>query len=240
MKFYVYEWFIIETKEIFYVGKGCRNRYKVRKHNKLFNSILENNNCASRIIMYFETEKEAFEYEFTRVKELKQQGQCQANIYQGGLGGVTSWWDDNKREQYSKYNVMKNAEQRKRMSRNNPMKNNETKEKVRIKKSKKIVIGNKIYNSIKEASIEYHVYDTAIQYWLKRGYSNDIQQCYYLGEKPQNIVLKSHITTAKPVIIDKKYFPTIKEGAKYINVAPENLIKALKIYAEQTNKKQKI
>jgi hypothetical protein len=49
-----------------------------------------------------------------------------------------------------------------------------------------------------------------------------------LGEKPQNIVLKSHITTAKPVIIDKKYFPTIKEGAKYINVAPENLIKALK------------
>ena len=34
--FYVYEWFIKETDEIIYVGKGCRNRYKVRKHNRFF------------------------------------------------------------------------------------------------------------------------------------------------------------------------------------------------------------
>lgn len=26
--FYVYEWYIVETGEIFYVGKGCKNRYK--------------------------------------------------------------------------------------------------------------------------------------------------------------------------------------------------------------------
>ena len=38
--FYVYEWFIVETNFVFYVGKGCRNRYKVRKHNKLFNYII--------------------------------------------------------------------------------------------------------------------------------------------------------------------------------------------------------
>ena len=27
-KFYVYEWYNVETNEIFYVGKGCNNRYK--------------------------------------------------------------------------------------------------------------------------------------------------------------------------------------------------------------------
>ena len=42
--FYVYEWFIKESGKVFYVGKGHKNRYKVRKHNKLFNYILENNN----------------------------------------------------------------------------------------------------------------------------------------------------------------------------------------------------
>ena len=73
MKFYVYEWFIIETKEIFYVGKGCRNRYKVRKHNKLFNSILENNNCASRIIMYFETEKNVGTKFFIEIPIIKEE-----------------------------------------------------------------------------------------------------------------------------------------------------------------------
>lgn len=34
--FYVYEWFIKETNEVIYVGKGKGKRYKVRKHNRLF------------------------------------------------------------------------------------------------------------------------------------------------------------------------------------------------------------
>lgn len=29
--FYVYEWFIVETGEIFYVGKGTGKRYQVKK-----------------------------------------------------------------------------------------------------------------------------------------------------------------------------------------------------------------
>lgn len=37
--YYVYEWFVIETDEIFYVGKGTGRRFKVRKHNK-FSMIL--------------------------------------------------------------------------------------------------------------------------------------------------------------------------------------------------------
>ena len=61
--FYVYEWYVVESGEIFYVGKGTRNRYKVRKHNKFFNDFITRYNCDSRIIKEFKTEKEAFEYE---------------------------------------------------------------------------------------------------------------------------------------------------------------------------------
>lgn len=192
MKFYVYEWFIKETNEIFYVGKGTGNRYKVKKHNKLFNYILQNNNCESKIVKEFESEKDAFEYEYIRINELWSINQCKANIYRGGMGGTVDWWTTEMREKYSKQNVMKREKQRQRMSVNNPMKNDYVKEKVKQKISKKIVIGQKIYSSIKEASKEYGVYDTAIQYWLKRGYSNDLKKCYYFGQKePEKIILKN-------------------------------------------------
>ena len=109
--FYVYEWYIKETGEIIYVGKGCKNRYKVRKHNRLFNEMIKRYDCESRIVKRFDSEKEAFEYEFERVFQLKCIGQCVCNINKGGAGGVTNWWTDEKREQYSKNNVMKSKEQ---------------------------------------------------------------------------------------------------------------------------------
>ena len=42
MRFYVYEWFVVKTDEIFYVGKGCRNRYKAKnkRRGKIFNDYL--------------------------------------------------------------------------------------------------------------------------------------------------------------------------------------------------------
>ena len=38
--YYVYEWYVKETGEIFYVGKGTKNRYKVKKHNRFFNDFI--------------------------------------------------------------------------------------------------------------------------------------------------------------------------------------------------------
>ncbi len=41
-QFYVYEWYNIETKEIFYVGKGTRNRINHKKRrNKLFKEYIK-------------------------------------------------------------------------------------------------------------------------------------------------------------------------------------------------------
>ena len=65
--YYVYEWFNTDTQEVFYVGKGIHKRYKVKKRNKAFNDYIKNNNCDSRIVKYFTSEKDAFEFEYVYI-----------------------------------------------------------------------------------------------------------------------------------------------------------------------------
>ena len=183
MKFYVYEWFIKNTNEVFYVGKGSNNRYKVRKHNYLFNYILENNICDSRIIKEFNSEKEAFEYECNRINELWSKGQCKANIYKGGMGGTTDWWTKELRKKYSEQNVMKSQEQRKRMSINNPMKNVQVKEKVASKISKKVIINEIVYNSVLDVCNKYKVTYATVKKWCDKGVNHLGEQCRYEGQE---------------------------------------------------------
>lgn len=181
--FYVYEWFIKNTNEIFYVGKGTNKRYKIKKHNKLFNYILENNDCESRIIKYFETEKEAFDYEYQRINELWSIGQCKANIYKGGMGGTIEWWTNEKREWYSKNNCMKSQEQRERMSLNNPMKNKDIVKIVKEKISRKVVIDDVIYNSVLDVCEKYNVCYPTVKKWCEKGINNLGQLCRYEDEE---------------------------------------------------------
>ena len=226
--FYVYEWFVKESEEVFYVGKGTKNRYKVKKHNKFFNDFIKRYDCDSRIIKTFEVEKDAFAYEFERVNELKTVGQCVCNIYQGGLGGTTSWWTDEMRDIYSENNVMKSEKQRKRMSKNNPMKNKEIAEKVKKLNKRKICIGEKIYDGLIDVAREYGIRDTAIQYWIQRGYSSDLKPCYYYGGEAPKIKLRTHCNNARAVIVDGIRYEKVKDAAKSINVDPSVLIRALK------------
>lgn len=63
-EYYVYEWFVKETNEVFYVGKGKGDRYKVlRGRNKFFNDFYSSHNCDVRIKYDNLEEKEAFEKE---------------------------------------------------------------------------------------------------------------------------------------------------------------------------------
>lgn len=167
--FYVYEWYIKDTQEIIYVGKGCKNRYKVTKHNKFFNEMIKRYKCESRIIKEFKNEKDAFDYEYIRINELKKKGQCICNIYQGGTGGTVNWWTDELRKQYSENNVMKSEKQRERMKNNNPMSNNDIAEKTNGKKRRKVIIGNITYISIKEAKETLGVSYSNLMTWSKKG-----------------------------------------------------------------------
>ena len=229
MQYYVYEWFNKKTNEVFYVGKGCKNRYKqITKRNKWFQEYYSKNECESRIVKYFQNEKDAFIYENKKILEDKNRNQCFCNLDNGGNGGCNFVWTKEMKKYKSEHNPMKNKYQRKRMSECNPMKNPKVAEKVRKKISKKVILGDKLYDSLKELAREYNVYDTAIQYWLKRGYGEDNKPCYYYGEKPKKIIIKTHETTNKPVYIDGIYFKNVKSGAKYIGVWSESLIRAIK------------
>ena len=177
--FYVYEWYIKDSGEIIYVGKGHKRRYKVKKHNKFFNEMIKRYECESRIIKTFETEREAFDYEYIRIKELKAQKQCICNIYNGGFGGTVECWSDEKRKQYSRNNVMKSEKQRERMKTNNPMSNPIIAEKTNGQKRIPVIINNKRYISIKQASIENNVCPDTIARWCKQGYTSNGLKCFF-------------------------------------------------------------
>lgn len=177
--FYVYEWYVKKTNVVIYVGKGSKSRYKVRKHNKLFNYIISNQDCESRIIRYFENEKDAFEYEYERVNELKSIGQCVCNIREGGFGGTTEWWTDELRKQYSEKNVMKSENQRVRMTNNNPMKVKSIASKVASKKMRPVIVGDVRYDSVKSVMNAYGVCYDVVANWCRKGINPYGEMCRY-------------------------------------------------------------
>lgn len=181
--YYVYEWYIVLTGEIIYVGKGTRNRYKVRKHNKFFNDMIRRFECSSRIIKEFDTEKEAFEYEFERIRDLKTKGQCVCNIYDGGTGGTTNWWTPELKEQYSEKNVMKSKQQRDRMSKHNPMKQAEVAKKANASKRRAVIIGNTEYESVTSVCKKYGVCNSTVEAWCVNGITKFGESCRYKDGK---------------------------------------------------------
>lgn len=231
--FYVYEWFIVETNEIIYVGKGCKNRYKqTAKRNKIFQEFLKRFNCKNRIIKYFENEDNAFEYEHKRILELKNIGQAVCNLDYGGTGGTHFCWTNEMKEYKSLYNPMKLKQQRERMSLKNPMKNADVAKKVGKKHMRSVVINGKFYNGVKVAAKELNVCEFTITTWCKRGYDTSGNPCRYANETqkqyPITKITNPQATTPKAVIIDNIRFETVKDGAKYLNGCSECLIKAIK------------
>lgn len=205
--FYVYEWYIKDTNEIIYVGKGIRNRYKVKKHNRLFNEMIKRFDCDSRILKYFETEKEAFDYEYERVNELWNMGQCCCNIYKGGLGGTVEWWTEERKQYYSEHNVMKNEKQRKRMSVNNPMKNKEIAKKVNSKNCRPVIINGVEYKSVIDVCQKYNVSYATVNKWCEKGINNLFEPCRYKDEEQVVFVGKRYNKGGSKSVIynGKKY-----------------------------------
>ena len=231
--FYVYEWYVKDTNEIFYVGKGSRNRYKTgNKKNKIFVLYIEKFDCESRIIKYFDIEDDAFKYEYERITELKKINQARANIDLGGKGGTSSCWTDEKRKHQSEYNPMKAFEQRERMKTNNPMKNKEIALKMAKKLQRPLYLNGIYYNSITEAEQTTGRSDSSIIKWCKRGYDDNGNPCRYADEKQKEIpsIKKKHpkAVSYKAVVIDEIKYETVEDGARAIGVWSESLIRAIK------------
>lgn len=225
--FYVYEWYVIETGEIVYVGKGTGRRYKVKKRGKKFSEFLESVPCESRIVKFFEDESDAFDYEEQRITYLKKSGQCRYNLNSGGFGGQKAVWSAEKREMMSKFNPMKQSEQRDRMSKNNPMKNPDIAKKMAIKRGRPIVFNGVQYHSQVEAANKNRLCTHTILSALKRGCDTSGNPCYYLDEGPRNVEYNRY-PFKKKVIIDGKLYDSVNEAAKSIDVWPETLIRCIK------------
>lgn len=218
--FYVYAWYIEETEEIIYIGKGTKNRYKCQKRNKVFNEMIKRFKCEPKIIKFFDSEEEALLYEHKLICEYKEKGQCCCNLDNGGKGGVNFVWTPEMREYYSKYNIMKSKKQRERMSKYNPMKNKDVSSKVGLKHRKPFYIGDTLYSTLLEASEKYGVTIHAIRYWLKVGYNKNKELVYYKGAEKPNIDLSinKHISNNQKVLYDNIEYNSIKELARTLKV----------------------
>ena len=87
-KYYVYEWFNVVTGEVFYVGKGIRNRYcQLSGRNQYFIDYFNTHECESRIVYENLTEQEAYEKEKELIKYYRETSNFRlTNVTDGGEG----------------------------------------------------------------------------------------------------------------------------------------------------------
>ena len=84
-KYYVYAWYIKETNEVFYIGKGCGKRYKTRKReNSYFMRIINKYDCDVKILKDGLTEEQAFELEKEMIAYYRTVSKHMTNILDGG------------------------------------------------------------------------------------------------------------------------------------------------------------
>ncbi|WP_373894467.1 NUMOD1 domain-containing DNA-binding protein [Virgibacillus sp. CBA3643] len=106
-RYYVYEWYIKDTNEVFYVGKGTNDRAKRHKReNKFFTDMYNSHECDYRIVCNKLNEIEAFEKESKLIKYYRENTDFRlTNILDGGNQPPTSKGSENhmsrKVKQYS-------------------------------------------------------------------------------------------------------------------------------------------
>lgn len=91
-RFYVYEWYIKDTDEVFYVGKGTSDRYKkIYGRNYFFQCMYKTHNCDVRKIYENLTEEEAFKKEIETIKYYKENTNYRLTNQTDGGEGSSGW-----------------------------------------------------------------------------------------------------------------------------------------------------
>lgn len=101
--YYVYEWYIKETGQVFYVGKGKGKRYKAYTHKTArFKYMLSNYDCDVRIVVDNMSEKEAYDEEIKRIAYYRSlPDNILINIADGGGGATGCLFTPQRRKQFS-------------------------------------------------------------------------------------------------------------------------------------------
>lgn len=91
-RFYVYEWYIVDTNEVFYVGKGTADRYKrLNGRNYFFQCMYKTHNCDVRKIYENLTEQESFEKEVETIKFYRENTNYRLTNQTDGGEGLSGW-----------------------------------------------------------------------------------------------------------------------------------------------------
>lgn len=138
-------------------------------------------------------------------------GQCICNIDNGGTGGVNFAWTDEMKKYKSKYNPMKSEEQRNRMRVNNPMKNEDTAKRVGSKHGKPVIIGDKRFSSLREASEVTGTSFETIKKWCKIGVNQNGELCRL--ESEDQVYPKQNFKYYKPSGKEMRYNGKTYENA---------------------------
>lgn len=87
-KYYVYEWYVVDTGEVFYVGKGCRRRAgNVYCRNAYFKDMYYSHDCSWRIVESGMSESAAYEKEIELIKFYRENTDFRmTNVQSGGEG----------------------------------------------------------------------------------------------------------------------------------------------------------
>jgi len=84
--YYVYEYYIVETGEVFYVGKGKNYRYSaLTSRSRGFTEVYNSNKCEVRFVKKGLSNNEALLCEKERIDELKKTNQAKRNFIDGGI-----------------------------------------------------------------------------------------------------------------------------------------------------------
>ena len=90
--YYVYIWYIVDTGEVFYVGKGKNGRYRhLYNRNKYFKDMYSSHNCDVRKIYENLTEAEAFEKEKETIKWYRENTNFRLTNQTDGGDGTSGW-----------------------------------------------------------------------------------------------------------------------------------------------------
>ena len=88
----MYEWYLVDTGEVFYVGKGSGKRFKsISNRNANFKKIYDEYKCDVRIKCNNLTEAQAFKKEKETIKYYKTKDNCRLTNLTDGGEGCSGW-----------------------------------------------------------------------------------------------------------------------------------------------------